>query len=595
VNLATNSDKSYLRIRLRDRDGDDNENDGSKSNLPHDIKLKVRHIARVGSDIDKHTSEHFRGNEQSADKSTSYFVIKLKTGASEWSKFKFVAESLAERDTVVLAIRSLMDQVTVSEATRRNSRGERKIDSANGGLNENSVQQQPKDECEDVFFDFDTENVKPCKRTDLAQTLIHEGRDDSEQRSAHGRKDDHYDSEGTDHRDGPTDEKITSSNLVGSHCSLTSTTPADMGTTNKSESKASTQLNVSKYELAEKQSTVSKLRQESSLVHVSSQPGADSKRRARSRKTGTVVSREVGADNTLAMDSAKASLIYDAIGCSTMGCQSQALAAVEDGDLASMAANQMTGPWCTDDICTASLKDFADSMRGIFEVREESTEGFYATSAKQSTMAEEYISGFLGDTSMTEFLSVKDLWSAAATQNAKITQPKTRNLQNRAKSVDGTAIRVKNLKNQMTFDGADTKTKSFVQIVHSFDDVNRTGKWERQKDSYGLKAAGQFDSSAYLDKGMNDVQEVDGNEILYYDSDPEGSTERTLKRGPRRAMTNRNASEEKNKTMPRQALDVIDSSRLGLGRKWKRLDENLVQDIIEVRFDKQTDRIQKRS
>lgn len=585
VNLSTNSDKSYLRIRLRNRDGDDNENDGSKSNLPPDIKLKVRHIARVGSEIEKLTSEHDRGNEQSADKSTSYFVIKMKTSVGDWSKFKFVAESLAERDTVVLAIRSLMDQAKISEAPSRSSRGERKIDSTNGGFHETSTQQQPKDATEVVFFDFDTENVKPTKRTDLAQP-IHEGRDDSERRSLNSRKECQPDSDGSDRRDERTNEKKNKSNVVYHSCSSTSTTSIEKGITTKSEARATTQLESSKSELAEKQMTVSKLRQESSLVHVSSQPGADSKRRARSRKTGDAVSDEVGADKTIAIDRVKASLIYEAIGCNAMGCHSQALAAVEEGDLATMAANQMTVPWCTDDICTASLKDFADKMRGIFEVKQEFNEGVYATGAKQRAMAEEYISGFLGDTSMNEFLSVKDLWTVPATQHSKSKQPKIRRLQNRARSVDGTAIRVKNLKTQMTFNGADTKTKSFVQITHSFDDVNRAGKWDREKDSPGLKIGGQFDSSAYLDKDLSEMKEVNGNEILYYDSDPEGSRERTLKRGPRRAMATRaRALDEKVKTKPREALNVIDSTRLGLGRKWKRLDEDLIQDIIEVCVD----------
>ncbi len=587
MNLSTNSDKSYLRVRLRNRDGDDNENDGSKSNLPPDIKLKVRHISRVGSEMEKTGSEHERGNELSADKSTSYFVIKLKTSVGDWSTFKFVAESLAERDTVVLAIRSLIDQVKTLEAPRKSSRGERKDDSASGDLNEASVQ-QPKDTNEVAFFDFDTENVKPTSGTNLTQPF-HDGRDGSERRSVQSSENNKHNSDGTDRAgvisdvEGQATVYNTTGSLVESHWSSTANYSVEKSATSRSDIKTKTQLEVSNSDLAERQMTDGKPRQESSLAYVSSQPGTDIKRKGRPRKHNEALSEEVGVDKSIAIERVKASLLYEAMSCSTMGCQSQALAVVEDGDLATMAANQMTGPWCTDDICTASLKDFADSMRGIFEVKQESNEGIYAASAKQRPMAEEYISGFLADNSMSEFLSVKDIWNAAAMQHATPMKPKTISLQNRARSVDGSAIRMKNLKTQMTFNGADTKTKCFVQTVHSFDDVNRTGKWDRQRDSPALRIGGQFDSSAYLDKDVNEVQEADGSENLYYDSDPEVSRERTLKRGPRRAMAERESTlAEETKTKPREALDIIDSSRLGLGRKWKRLDEDLVQDIIEV-------------
>jgi hypothetical protein len=607
VNLATNFDKSHLRIRLHNRDGDDNENDGSKSNLPADIKLKVRHITRVGSDSEKSDGGRDGSSEQlPADKSTSYFVIKTKTSVGDASKFKFVAESLAERDTVVLAIRCLMDQARTSQnnGTRKThsvdrlARGEQKVLGDNGAPNEASGQ-QPKDENEVVFYASDTGNGTPSRRNDVTGPF-HDGKDDSESRSFHVRKVNQNGSDGSERRvlvesngidvapassefDGPGMATDTTCVSVQKQCSATSITPVEKDATNEAKIKSTTQLEIA--ENIEKHLTVDSHRQESSVTHVSSKRTNHTTRRTRSiRKKDTGV-KEGGVDGNNTMDGIKASLVYEAIGCNAMGCHSKALAAVEDGDLATMAANQMAGPWCTDDICTASLKDFAESMKGIFHLKEGSGDGVDDASAKQRAMAEEYLSGFLGDkTTMGEFLSVKDLWSIAAMKHATGTKLKMRRLQNRARrSADGKAIRLKGLKTQMTFSGADTKTKSFLQTTHSFDDVSRTGKWDRQKDSSVLMIGGQFDSSAYLDKNMNALQESDGCEILFYDSDPEDAREMTLKRGPRRVIAERESGiHEEIKTRPREALDIFDSSRLGLGRKWKRLDEELVQDIIEV-------------
>jgi len=112
VNLSTNSDKSYLRIRMRSRDEEESENDSSILNRG-DIKIKVRHISRVGSET---AAEKMEDNLGSSDK--TYFVVKMKNTGGESNKFTFLAQSLAERDTVVLAIRSLIDPGMHSKSSR---------------------------------------------------------------------------------------------------------------------------------------------------------------------------------------------------------------------------------------------------------------------------------------------------------------------------------------------------------------------------------------------------------------------------------------------------------------------------------------------
>jgi hypothetical protein len=88
---------------MRFRDEEESENDSSRLNRG-DIKIKVRHISRVGSET---AAEKMEDNRGPSDK--TYFVVKMKNTGGESNKFTFLAQSLAERDTVVLAIRSLID------------------------------------------------------------------------------------------------------------------------------------------------------------------------------------------------------------------------------------------------------------------------------------------------------------------------------------------------------------------------------------------------------------------------------------------------------------------------------------------------------
>lgn len=290
---------------MRNRGGDDNENDGSKSNLPSDIKLKVRHIARVGSDNEESGSEHEGSKETAEHKSTSYFTIKLKTIVGDWSKFKFVAESLAERDTVVLAIRSLMDQAKVPHGVRKThhvesiARSKGKVIGESVEASDTSVQ-PPKDPSEEgfasetAFFGFDMENVKPARRNDFAKSKP-EGRDGSERRSSHRRKADHHDSDGPDGRDfiesigkravpvgsdvdGRAINEITKGILVEKKSSTTSNSSTEKEIRNGVEILTLTQSEISNSHFAEQQLTVRKTRKESSSSNfVNSKPSGNDK------------------------------------------------------------------------------------------------------------------------------------------------------------------------------------------------------------------------------------------------------------------------------------------------------------------------------
>ena len=240
-------------------------------------------------------------------------------------------------------------------------------------------------------------------------------------------------------------------------------------------------------------------------------------------------------------------ILYETLGCQAIGgCQNQALAAVEDVELAAMA-NQVAGPWCTDDVCTASLKDFADSMAGIFEMKQKPPRGTpSAAKEMQRELAEDYITGVLGAPStMVSLLSVKDMWNTAAKQSHR----EKKRLLNRAKDKDAQAIRLQNLRNRMTFEGAlMSRNMPFVQVITSFDDIERG-------------AAGPADE-----------------DLLCYDSDPGDVRERKLRRGPRRSIAERDNICHS----PQGLASNGQAHRYSNNRRWKKLDEDAISDIIEV-------------
>jgi hypothetical protein len=507
VNLSTNSDKSCLRIRSRSRDENDNENDGFKSNQ-RDIRLKIRHIARVGSDRERALEQDV---VEGSTKSTSYFVIKMKQSVGEWVKFKFVAESLAERDAVVLAIRSLMDhhqpRYHLDDHSRR------------GASMHDRCRAEDRTECR-------MDNNETSRSKELRQN----------------------------HPSSPEfDTTISSSRTQTNERFARESLEAERRMTSQSAGRNSIPLLCGKPSATRKEDYQNK---------------SDHHRKF------------VLDDENIISDDIQDEILFDSLECSRMNCQARALAAVGKGDFMNFAANQISGPWCTDDVCTASLTDFANSMKGIFDKREGFKYGMNATGQKQREIAEKYISDFLGDkTTMSELLTVKELWVIAETKRAMGKEIQLRRIQNRARHADGKALRLNSLRTQMTFYGSNMPKKmAFLQTTNSLDDVNRCGKWSRRVQSVGLRMAGQLDASSFLD---NDISE---NDVLCYDSDPEGARERTMKRGPRRAIAERENTLDDSARIRREALDIVGSSRFGLDRKWRRQGDEVVLDIIEVRI-----------
>jgi hypothetical protein len=604
--LDLDPDKNHLRIRAKEKDSDDNENDGSNSNHA-DIRLKVQYIVRLEVGRDKSSQE---GGSESP-KPVKCFSVIMQT-ITEKSSFNFEADSLGERDVIVSSIRGLIEQLKhPSESRRRKSQspivddGRKKervsqrtqIHDGSPSHLRSEVIQTPRAPGEEgletsiVYFDFEVseEGKDPAIETGIQwpgkANQNSEDRNDSSEPSL----------DNVEERISTESSSDVLSKMPNQMNSLRSETKIE-DLNNKSPSEKETdeakELAITVIEgggMRDLGIEVTGNDWSVDDILCGLRSGSDKWRRQRVSTEDEQVDKEKPGEKEWAIEEMKESLIYESLGCHALGCQSQALAAVEDGELAAMANHQVAaGPWCTDDICTASLKDFADTMKEIFEIKQKSREGKKPHNEKQRAMAEEYITGVLGAPStMASLLSVKDIWNTAV---AKRSDRKKTRFQNRASVPDAQAIRLNRLRNQMTFKAADHNEKMpFMQIITSFDDIERTGRRSNKLNPEAI--AGPAESSAFLhnvvgNMGTQETSDSNGDEVLYYDSDPEDARERTLKRGPRRALAERENTLEGAKPVRRSTLSGIPMNRLGLNRRWKKMDDDVITDIIEVSWTK---------
>eukprot|EP00980_Cylindrotheca_fusiformis_P003034 scaffold709_cov197-Cylindrotheca_fusiformis.AAC.2 len=251
-----------------------------------------------------------------------------------------------------------------------------------------------------------------------------------------------------------------------------------------------------------------------------------------------------------AVVAAKREMLAQGYGCNPFGCSSQAL--VEDAELAAKLENHTNGPWCADDICSAGLKEFNETVTGIFG----DTPVLLASKTKKES------STFASTTAGTSMTSL--LWSSPSP-----TKPKNirRRPQNRARDPTAKAVRWNRLRFQMTFEGADVdKNIPYLKTIRSCDEYDK-----RQKPSYEA-----FQSSPFKSTNPETVEDED----LYYDSDPEDSRERTFKRlGPRGVLAEReNRIQDDSIVGRRRATPTMTPL---YNRRVKKVDENVILDIIE--------------
>ena len=259
-----------------------------------------------------------------------------------------------------------------------------------------------------------------------------------------------------------------------------------------------------------------------------------------------------------------------------------------------------TEPWCSDDVCSLALRDLADTCTGIFAMKPEDgmarksmSYSVCLAASDQHELVEEYIKTALGaPDAVCSCIMEGDVWNAEEASPAPedTEKPKSfsRQVRNRAHLLNAQASRLRTLRNEMTFVSALKKSRErmhYIKTTQSFDDADPFST----KSRAALKAADQFHSSALLKHVvdammLNESDETtSGDEVAFYDSDPEDIRPRTIrKRGPRRVEADRLNTQLNESSSPRartRSLDKIPSKR-----RVKKLDEDVIKDIVQVSF-----------
>lgn len=267
--------------------------------------------------------------------------------------------------------------------------------------------------------------------------------------------------------------------------------------------------------------------------------------------------------------------------------------------------------WCGgNDICTLALRDIADACTGIFAMKAagERTPLSSSVGSDQILLVEEFIAAALGaPASVYSYFAEGDIWSNETTPSthhrfsAEKGQRDTANsfVRNRATLLNAQAARLRTLRNEMTFAAALKQSKErmqFVQTVCSFDDIYHSRNGRSQKLRVATEAADRFHSSPLLKSVVGNMtmhdqsgftKEMNVDEVVYYDSDPEDVRPRTNQdKAPRRAVVDRlheDASDNLKANWRQQALTGNGFDEIGTTKRLsKKLDDEVIVEIVHA-------------
>ena len=255
----------------------------------------------------------------------------------------------------------------------------------------------------------------------------------------------------------------------------------------------------------------------------------------------------------------------------------------------SNSQHQLVGPWCSDDVCTTTLNDMAQTCSGIFAADQSQYAHVQPTCIDPSLLADdqiqvvqEYVNNALGAPSAMYEYFVEDPSSENPTEANKSDGSSNR-VKNRSTVRNAQAGRLRNLRKEMTFASALQNSRDHMQIrtTRSFNDAPPA--------RITNQAANHFLGSALLTSVVNtmvqqggDFEDIEHEEddVAYYDSDPEDSRERTLHHGPRRVSAQmKNRLTESNRNEERSPPPGLGKIRNKLSRK---VDESLVKEVVQV-------------
>lgn len=242
-------------------------------------------------------------------------------------------------------------------------------------------------------------------------------------------------------------------------------------------------------------------------------------------------------------------------------------------NLAAVNSTQMT--WCPADSCTLALNDIADTCTGIFEMKQSEH------AVPQQGAIEEFIASALGAPSAVyTYLAMPEVWAS----QGKHDNGDRSAVQNRASVLNAQAVRLRTLRNEMTFTAALKQSKDRMQYLQTAESFEGTGA-KRARITMAARAADALHTSPLLNSivgNMDTYESRQDDQACYYDSDPEDYRPRTSK--PRRAA----AVAEKFDDMQHhddmgEALDSIDFKQIGSqNRISRKVDEETISEIVRV-------------
>lgn len=261
-------------------------------------------------------------------------------------------------------------------------------------------------------------------------------------------------------------------------------------------------------------------------------------------------------------------------------------------------AKVVAGNWCTDDVCSLALRDIADTCTGIFAKQSHRAGNLTESAKAESAFLEEYIATALGaPNAVYSYIMDRDVGNtdSATAATATVIEGGSRQVQNRANLLNAQAVRLRNLRNEMTFTEALRKSHEkvhFVKTTQSFDDASQYARQQQQQAA--SEAARRLHSSPLIKHVVESMMMGDTeakpsvvDEVAYYDSDPEDVKPRILsKRGPRRVAADHKSNERFKKDQlghSKKSVNVKALERIPTGKKVRKLDEDAVIDIVQVR------------
>jgi hypothetical protein len=536
LDLAVNQERTHLIVRAGEDSPSNNENDQFSSNFL-EIRLKVSNITRLEIGREKALKKAI-----SSSKQVTNFTIVMRKPVAECSCFNFEAQSLTERDQIIGGIKNVLELTKLPSESRRSR-------SSNSPISPELTNR--------------TNDKKPARRemhstdqeTKSLKTLTHKGDDIAVNAAVYF--DFNLPSDGPDAA--IEAEMRNDDSARGSDGDRDEPPSSD----SDRESDARALMRVAKSEGNGSAMTVRNGNWSLDNLLCGMALAANPSMEIPSpTKAEQALHAEIGA------------IVNPFDGCNSI----KALAAVEDVDLSKIGWNEVSaGPFCTDDVCTATFKDLADTMKDAFQVTTPRNE------LNPRSVGNGFVSVVLGAPTAVaaNLLSVTDLFSTEGDQ-PKGKPPTRRSYRNRSQYHGAQASRLLRLRRQMTFD-ASIEHMPYVQIVNSYDDIERADRFGRKMTSADI-SKGHNESSQFLQMIVDNMEQdnkADSNEeILFYDSDPEDAREMALRRGPRRAIADLENKTTSTKA-PREALSEIPMSRINMRRKLRNVDDETITDIID--------------